>query len=274
VGIDGIFGLSTICYCLYCAVNELLRLFNRWIENGNMMNIEKKVLLTTIVLIVNMCFHFTIYAQSEHGDILNNKESNLKLDNKLHYDRPDLESINDNKFNFIKPPIQSYYKYDQKDYLLTRFSKFRSISFVQTKKEDSYLGLGEYAHYANRVAVNRNNKFSFALGFGLAKQSTISSCNSLSLHYSFSSNLEYEIAKGVSIYIYGQYLTSPLNKERSFIDPFLSMNPLFLQTETGAGVKAEFKNIKADVGMKSIHDTQFKQKKSLKTMNTNVKFSF
>lgn len=52
------------------------------------------------------------------------------------------------------------------------------------------------------------------------------------------------------------------------------MNPMFLQTEAGGGMRATHKNIKADVGVKIIHDTQVKGVNPAGIVNSKMTIGF
>lgn len=91
---------------------------------------------------------------------------------------------------------------------------------------------------------------------------------------SFHTSIEYAITSWLSAYLYGQYVSCPFNKPKDFFAPFLYQNPLFFQTETCGGLRATHKNIKADVGLKTIYDTQFNQTNPVNSMNTKVTIGF
>jgi hypothetical protein len=52
------------------------------------------------------------------------------------------------------------------------------------------------------------------------------------------------------------------------------MNPLFIQSEAGGGIRATHKNIKADFGVKTIYDTTFDVAQPLNTVNSKVTIGF
>ena len=52
------------------------------------------------------------------------------------------------------------------------------------------------------------------------------------------------------------------------------MNPLFIQTELGTGLRARHKNMEADMGSKTQFDTQFQKSKPINMMNSRVRIGF
>ncbi len=159
----------------------------------------------------------------------------------------------------------------QEQVLINRFAKFNN-HYIRTYKKD-YSPFGGYELFNNRVFYHSGN-FQVNVGFGLVKQNTALNASNPNLHYTIDSQIEYELNPWLSLYLYGQYLSSPFNQKRYSPDPISYMNPFFYNSEIGGGVKAKYKNIKADVGMHSIKDTQFKDEKSLNTMNTKVSIGF
>ncbi len=156
----------------------------------------------------------------------------------------------------------------------TKLTNSNAFSFNQVKEENTFIGLGTYEHFKNNFTFKRKNRLLINFEIGLVKQNTIQSFDNINFHISVRTLIEYKITKTLSAYMYGQYITLPLNKNISSYDSFFYMNPLFPQTEIGAGLKATYKNLKTDVGMKSIHSNQFNQIKSINTMDTKITIGF
>lgn len=157
---------------------------------------------------------------------------------------------------------------------LTKPNQLKSFAFSQEKTEEVFIGLGDYEHYKNNFTINVQDKLLINSQIGLVKQSTIQDIENVNLHLSMRTLIEYKFNKTLSAYAYGQYISSPLNKNNTSFDSYSYMNPLFLQTEAGTGIRANYKNFKTDVGMKSIRDNQFNQIKSISTMNTKITIGF
>ncbi|WP_346854777.1 hypothetical protein [uncultured Draconibacterium sp.] len=156
----------------------------------------------------------------------------------------------------------------------TENTLFKGLTFEQSKTETTFDNLGAYQHYNNRFIYRPTNKLSFQLGMGLLKQNTVLSAFQTNYRFSFNSSLEYEITDWLSAYIYGQYAAPSFNKTAQVYDPLMQMNPLFFQTEIGGGLRAKYKNIRTDVGLKNIYDTQFNSSNPVKSMDTKVIIGF
>lgn len=238
------------------------------------MDIKNKALFSAIVVLSLQMFLGDISnAQGEFKnlDVLKSfnstnlelrRDDNLKTGYLLNY-----TTLNHSTVNRLTQEFSS------KQYGIAKFSKYYTLNYIQQKKE-SDLGFGGYVVYDNNISVNAKDRFVFSLGLGLAKQNSILNDIAPTLNYCVSSYAEYKVYKGLSIYFYGQYLSTPINKSSEYFDPYVYMNPLYLQTETGAGVKAELKNIKAELGMKSMINTQFNNEKAINSMNTKVTIGF
>ena len=225
------------------------------------------LLLATHLLLVSILF-----AQSEQKIKLNLPEFYNPINIvplSFQFDHQFTES---NNFTLVKPtnldttPGLTLYQ--------SKKTQLRNISFTQEKSEDLIIELGNYEHYKNSFTYNKNNKVLFDFEVGLIKQSTVQNFDDIDFHLSVRTLIEYKISKKISAYMYGQYITSPLNKTEISFNSDSYMNPLFLQTETGTGLKATYKNVKANVGMKSIYDTQFNHLKSINTMDTKITIGF
>jgi hypothetical protein len=226
-----------------------------------------------IFLLIHLFLVSFLFAQTEQGLKLKQQELYLPIDItplsvKFNYQLPQFESL-----RYIKSlSFDTLYKSNELHF--TKLTNSNAFSFNQEKKEDTFIGLGNYEHFKNNFTFNRKDRLLINFEIGLVKQSTIQSFDNINFHLSMRTLIEYKITKTLSAYMYGQYITSPLNKDKSSFDSFSYMNPLFLQTEIGTGLRASYKNFKTDVGMKSIRDNQFNQIKSINSMDTKITISF
>jgi len=150
---------------------------------------------------------------------------------------------------------------------------FGGIEFRQNKTINAFPTLGNLEHYNNSIIFMPVNNLTFGLDFGLVKQNTILNANDLNYQFGFGASVEYNLTDWLSVYGYGQYVTPKSNFKKVY-DPLMYMNPLFLHTEIGSGVRAKYRNIKADIGMKRMFDNQFKKFNNINTFNTKVSLKF
>lgn len=186
---------------------------------------------------------------------------------------PNLQTVPFNKIELISPDIR-YLELQKFKMENGETALFEKLDFEQSKIDLQLPNLGEYHHYKNTFKYVPNDKLSFGFGLGLLQQNTLLSGYQEIYRFTFHSSVEYELTKWLSAYFYGQYVSNPLNSSASLFDPLQYMNPLFVQTEVGGGLKAKYKNIEAGVGMKAIYDTQFHQSNPIKSMDTKISIGF
>lgn len=172
-----------------------------------------------------------------------------------------IPTLNFNKNN----PL--FFKPEQTRYL-------NRISFTQNKELNLFPNLGGYEHFNNNFNYNIGNSATINLGLGFLKQNSILNSYQPNYQFSFYTSLEYALNEWLSTYFYGQYITPAINNTNPKLDPLIQMNPIFFQTEMGGGLRAKYKNIKTDVGMKNIYDTQFNQSNPVQFMDTKVTIGF
>ena len=226
-----------------------------------------------IFLSIHLFLVSFLFAQTEQTFKLKQQEfyspiNITPLSVKFNYQLPEFESLGYIKslsFDTLNKSNELYF---------TKLTNSNAFSFNQVKEENTFIGLGTYEHFKNNFTFKRKNRLLINFEIGLVKQNTIQSFDNINFHISVRTLIEYKITKTLSAYMYGQYITPPLNKNKSSYDSSFYMNPLFPQTEIGAGLKATYKNLKTDVGMKSIHSNQFNQIKSINTMDTKITIGF
>lgn len=236
------------------------------------MKFNRTALNEIIIFIFFILLSNNISAQSEESLLLE-KEHNLNNGFNFSTVLYDLQPNYFESFSIFNRNI-SFLELYQLSNPTKKSVLFKNISFSQNKTENIFPNLGVYQHFNNSFNYTINDKIIVYFGIGLVKQNTILTSNYPNYQFSFHTSVEYAITNWLSAYIAGQYLTPPINKSKDFFDPFIYRNPLFLQTEIGSGIKAKYKNIKADIGVKVITSTQFKQSSPIGTMNSKVTIGF
>uniref|UniRef100_UPI003217459A hypothetical protein n=1 Tax=uncultured Draconibacterium sp. TaxID=1573823 RepID=UPI003217459A len=179
--------------------------------------------------------------------------------------------INFEQSLFSNNPSLKLHMFDSPE---THNSFLAGITFKQSKMEMLLPNLVRSQHFQNRIIYNPSSKISFEIGVGLVQQNSVLSAFQPNYQLSFKTLLEYEISNWLSAYLYGQYITLPLNQSQKSLDPLIYMNPNFIQTEFGGGLRTKYKNIKADMGLRKIYDTQFNQSNPVQFMDTKVTIGF
>lgn len=144
-------------------------------------------------------------------------------------------------------------------FMLKENNSFSRGTFSQTKIDNYLPGLGSYEFYNNTFNYKVNNNTSIDFGIGLARQNSILYAAKPNYQIGFQGSVEFALTSKLDAFIYGQYFTSPINKSKDFFDPLIYKNPLFLQSEVGAGFKRDYKNVNAKFQLNSIYDNRSMQ---------------
>jgi hypothetical protein len=171
-------------------------------------------------------------------------------------------------FSF-NPPFPAFGNYNPN--LFFQKNTPAGFSFSQNKFGSIMPGLGSITHYTNQLRWNAGKKTTLDLGAGLAIQNTVFDPFIPNYQFSFRAALEYSFNDWLSAYFYGQYVTKPINKPDDYFDPLIYKNPLFIQTEIGAGMKAGFKKSNIDFQINSTYDSKFG---GMTPVNSKIKIGF
>lgn len=148
-----------------------------------------------------------------------------------------------------------------------------NFSFTQSRTDLNYRNLGISKRYMIDAVFHPTKRLKVELATGIIQQNSVLSAWEPNFQMVFKSLLEYEITPWLSGYIYGQYVSPSLNQSK-FSDPLQFMNPMFLQNEVGGGLRAKYKNIKADVGMNTILKSKLHESNSKGYFNSKITVGF
>jgi hypothetical protein len=234
------------------------------------MSLKQTIPIKAALVIVHLLFCHLLFAQTENQNITKEQEPlRLKKYNLL-----------DNSLNF------KYGYFTEKQYFNSHFPAFKNynsatffhknisnynFSISQNKFESIMPGFGSITHYTNQLRWSAGKRTAFDFGAGLAMQNTVFDPFIPNYQFSFRAALEYSFNDWLSGYFYGQYVTKPINKPDDYFDPFMHNNPLFIQSEIGAGVKAGFKKTNVDFQINSIYDTK---SGGMTPVNSKIKIAF
>lgn len=237
------------------------------------MKLKQATINKAVIFLIHIFIFSNIFAQTEQDSKLSQQEFNRLKEFRFSIISYDLQPISFDK-STIYNRAATFMEINQFNNKTKKSIIFKNMSFKQSKSENFLPNLGVYEHYNNSFNFIINDNIIVDFGIGLVKQNSILTSNYPNYQFSFHTSVEYAITNWLSAYAYGQYLTSPFNKPKDFFDPLIYMNPLFLQTEIGGGLKAKYKNINADIGVKAMYNTQFKQASPVGTMNSKVTIGF
>jgi hypothetical protein len=179
------------------------------------------------------------------------------------------------KINFKTTLDYNSFIYDfekrNQTYFLKPADRINNFIFNQYKTENEFPGLGNSQLFNNQAMWDLGNNFRLGLETGLAIQNTTFDPFVPKYQLSFGFTIDYAINNRLSAYLFGRYITSPLNKPADYFDPFMYNNSLFLQSVTGAGLKSNIKNKFIDFQIMSGYDPHMKM---MNNFNSKLKIKF
>lgn len=225
-----------------------------------------------IILVALLCFNQFLLAQTETKLSLAQQDS-IQLKKFGLFDDLSVFPVPDTRNTWIFSPETPGFKNLQYGFEFNQKRPPKSFSVSQSKFETTMPGLGSIEHFTNQFRWNAGDKLVVDFGAGLAIQNTV--LNPLYPNYqlSFRASIEYSFNDWLSAYLYGQYITKPLNKPNDYFDPLLYNNPLFLQNEIGAGMKANFNKTHIGFEIYSMPGQEFKSVR-LRPTNSRITIGF
>jgi hypothetical protein len=211
----------------------------------------------TGILAFELLFCQMLVAQPE-SRLIFLKQDSIRLMRYTLYDNITVFPLYDSEASLQLRPFNFNYNYFQPLYKLDKDPN-TAFSFSQSRFVSELTGLGSVEHYSNQISWNAGSKTKIELGAGLAIQNTIMNLFVPNYQLSFKGVFEYSFNDWISVYLYGQYLTAPINKPDNYFDPFMHNNTLFLQNEVGAGINTTYKKSRIDLHIFSIYGSDFKE---------------
>jgi hypothetical protein len=216
--------------------------------------LNRTVIQRIIIFVFLVSIYNSVFAQNEAGSKLKSHE--IFVPHKLNLPPFSTDLQQNNSYNLS---FQNYSAPTNSTFKLNENSSFTKGSFNQVKTEDYFLGLGSYEFYNNTFNYGISNNVSVDFGIGLARQNSILYAAKPNYQIGFQASVEFAVTSRLDAFIYGQYFTSPINKPKDFFDPMIYRNPLFLQSEVGAGIKRDYKHINTKFEINSIYENYTKQ---------------
>ena len=213
------------------------------------MKLNRTVIQKTNIFVFLIFVCYSIFAQTEEVSKLKSHEIFAPQKLFLPPFSTDLQ-LNNSNYSIFK---NYFTPTNNKIFMPKKTNPSAMISFNQNKIENNFPGLGSYAFFNNHINY-RNNNTLIEMGLGLARQNSILYAARPNYQIGFQASVEFAVTSKLNAFIYGQYFTSPINKSNDFFDPFIFQNPLFLQSEVGAGIKKDYKNMVAKFQINSIYD--------------------
>ena len=234
------------------------------------MAINQTLSVKVALVIVFILFKHLLFAQSE----LQNKNPESETYRLKKYNLSDYSMNFQNRYFeeqlYFKSSFPSLVN-NSSPFFYQKNTTLSNFSFSINKFEATMPGLGSVTHYTSLIRWNAGKKTNFEFGAGLANQNTVFDPFVANYQFSFKAAAEYSFNHRLSTYLYGQYVTQPINKHDNYFDPLIYNNPFFIQSEIGAGVKAGFKKTNVDFKINSIYD---KTSGGMTPVNSKIQIEF
>lgn len=220
------------------------------------------------LLLFSWPLHLSLAQSTRDIDIIPKPNINTPL----KYQLPSLTLQQENQllnpyFEYNGIRLQRNWTFDNN--YLDSIPQARKIYFQNTADIMHYPAFGGYQHFKSDIVFKPVNKLTVTLGGSLLRIDTPESPHP-SLQYGMQSSVRYAFNSHLSLFLYGQRLWDFSKSQKS---SFAIMNPLFPQTEAGAGLSGNMKNIQIDVGPRLIFDTKSNFQK-MNLINTNISIDF
>lgn len=226
-----------------------------------------KIIILTILIFI--CY--TASSQTEQKEELNRQEYLLKRSIAL----PEIPFDVQTELFRKQPGSYSFPSFSELLDLKFNPDKItKRLQFSQNMVADNFYLLGNFQHYKNDLIYNVNDKLIVKIGTGLVKQNTSLSAFTPNYQISLYSSFEYMITDWLSAFLAGQFITPSISVGKTQFDPLLYMNPIFLNSDISTGLRAKHKNIKLDMGVSKMYDTQYKVANPIGSMNSKLIIGF
>ncbi len=148
-----------------------------------------------------------------------------------------------------------------------------SLTFSNSHEQGVLPNLGVTHQYKANVFYQATGNLQLALGGGLLQQNSVLTSWAPNYQMDFSASLEYQLNSWLFAYVNGQYL-SPAFNQKGLFDPLQFMSPLFQQNGTESGLRAKFKNVKVDAGVKTINGSMQTETMSSSYFKSKISVGF
>jgi hypothetical protein len=234
------------------------------------MKLKKTAAPIFLVLVIHtLCVGLT-QAQTESQFRINEKDSTkIKSTDLLKAFEPtaNLNLNLTNPFNIAFPDFKNQAPLFQFQQPVSK----SAFSFNQKYTEINMSGLGTSQWFNNQFLLKAGERITFGLEGGFAIQNTVLNPWVPNYQYTLGVSVDFAITDNLNAYVFGRYISDPLNKPKDYFDPFMYNNSQFLQSGTGAGIKTNMKNRLIDFQIMSGYDHQLKM---MNNFNSKLRIEF
>ncbi|WP_299777251.1 hypothetical protein [uncultured Formosa sp.] len=130
----------------------------------------------------------------------------------------------------------------------TIYNPLNYLSYKQQTNTQKHYALGQYSVYSNAFTLEPLTDLKISVEGGTVLQQSFFSPLPPNVHLYYRAELSYALNDYLQPYIYNQHLSKPLGENPDN----LRLNPFFIQSEFGTGVKTKMKNYLLETGVKTM----------------------
>ncbi|MFB9053485.1 hypothetical protein ACFFVB_10390 [Formosa undariae] len=128
------------------------------------------------------------------------------------------------------------------------------LTYSQETKAQEYYALGHYKVFSNAFTLEPFADLQLTAEGGVVEQQSFFSPLPPNIHMYYRGEISYAISDYVQPYIYTQHLSAPLNQNPGIDNDNLRLNPFFMQSEFGTGIKSEVNGYLLETGVRTMTD--------------------
>ena len=137
---------------------------------------------------------------------------------------------------------------------VSTYNPLNYLSYTQQTYAEKHYALGQYNVFSNAFTYAPISNLKLTAEGGPVTQQSFFSPLPPNIHLYYRAEISYAISDYVQPYIYTQHLSAPLNQNSSIEDDNLRLNPFFMQSEIGTGVKTEVNGYLLETGVRTMTD--------------------
>ncbi|CDF78123.1 hypothetical protein BN863_4110 [Formosa agariphila KMM 3901] len=137
---------------------------------------------------------------------------------------------------------------------ISTYSPFKYLTYTQQTQAKQHTDLGHYKILNNTFTLEPLSKLRLTAEGGTVEQQSFFSPLPPNIHLYYRAEVSYGISNYVQPYIYTQHLSAPINQNSGIDNDNLRLNPFFMQSEIGTGIKTEIKGYFLETGVRTMTD--------------------
>ncbi|WP_159021717.1 hypothetical protein [Formosa sp. L2A11] len=137
---------------------------------------------------------------------------------------------------------------------ISTYNPLNYLTYSQKTNSQEYYALGHYKVFSNAFTLEPIADLKLTAEGGPVEQQSFFSVLPPNIHLYYRAEVSYAISDYVQPYIYTQHLSKPMNQNSGIESANLRLNPFFMQSEIGTGIKTQVKGYLLETGVRTMTD--------------------